>query len=199
MHDILLNLLIGIMGGIYSSVIVSRVLLIRERLENQLAVLKEKSYYFGTLMVYFDVVETILKLQNDTSDEIKEEIKKNPSYLKTHDIISADNLIMSLKHELLDKAIDDICHKEKPLVLREKAFIELLRETEETVKKLKEINPFKFHEIEKSKKQIMELEEKYRSCIKDKGRYLFGLITKDIFIIILIVLLIILCLLLLFV
>jgi len=199
MHDFLLNLLIGIIGGIYSSVIVSRVLLIREKLEDQLEVLKEKRYYFGTLMAFFDVVETILKLQNDTSDEIEEEIKKNPAYLKTHDIINADNLIMSLKNELLDKTIDKICYQEKPLLLKEKVFIELLRETEETVKKIKEINPYKFHEIDNSKKQIMELEEKYRSCVKKKGQYLLGLIAKDLFIVILILLLIILCLLLLFV
>lgn len=199
MHALLINLLIGIIGGIYSSVIVSRVLLIREKLEEQLEILKEKSYYFGTLMAFFDVVETILKLQNDTSNEIEEEIKKNPAYLKTHNIISANDLIMSLKKELLDNTIDVICHKEKTLVLKEKAFIELLRETEETIMNIKEINPYKFHEIDDSKKQIMELEEKYRACVKKKGRYLLGLIAKDKFIIVLIVLLIILCLLLLFV
>lgn len=197
MYDFLLNLLIGIIGGIYSSVIVSRVLLIREGLEDQLDVLKEKSYYFGTLLAFFDVIETILKLQNDTSDEIEEEIYKNPTYLKTHNIISADNLIVSLKNELLDKTIDEICHKEKPLVLKGKVFIELLHETEEIVKKLKDINPYKFHEIDDSKKQILKLEEKYRACIKKRGQYFIGLISKDIIIIALIVLLIVICLLLL--
>lgn len=199
MHAFLLDLLIGIIGGIYSSVIVSRVLLIRERLEDQLEILKEKSYYFGTLMAFFDVVETVLKLQNDTSDEIEEEIDKDPEYLKTHRIISADNLIVSLKTELLDKTIEKICHNERPLALKEKEFIALQEETEETVKKINKINPYEFHEIDDSKKQILELEEKYRSCVKKRGRYFFSLIVKDRIIIILIVLLLVLGLLLLIV
>ena len=199
MHNFLVNLMIGIVGGIYSSVIVSRVFLIREKLEDQLEVLKEKCYYFGTLTALFDVIETILKLANDTSDDIEREIQQNPKYLKTHNIIDADNLIMSLKKELLDKTIDEICDEEKPLVLKEKAFIELLQETKETVKKIKEISPYKFSEIDESRKQIDELEEKYRACVRSRGRYFLGLIVKDITIIVLVALLMVLCVLLFFV
>ena len=87
MHSFLVNLLIGIIGGIYSSIIVSRVFLLREELEEQLNILRKKTYYFGTLTAFFDVTEMILKLQSDTSAEINEEIKQDAEYLKTHDII----------------------------------------------------------------------------------------------------------------
>lgn len=199
MHNFLVNLVIGIMGGIYSSVIVSKVFLIQEKLEDQLEVLKEKSYYFRTLMAFFDVIETILKLSNDTSDDIEKEIQKNPKYLKTHKIIDADNLIMSLKKELLDKTIEEICYKERPVILKEKAFVELLQETKEIVKKLKTINLYKFCAIDDSRKRILELEEKYRACVKNRGRYFLGLIVRDITIIAFVVFLIVLCILLFFV
>ena len=107
--------------------------------------------------------------------------------------------VLSLKKELLDKTIDEICDEEKPLVLKEKAFIELLQETKETVKKIKEISPYKFSEIDESRKQIDELEEKYRACVRSRGRYFLGLIVKDITIIVLVALLMVLCVLLFFV
>ncbi len=53
MHSFLINLLIGIMGGIYSSIIVSRVYLLREELEEQLNILRNKRYYFGSLICFF--------------------------------------------------------------------------------------------------------------------------------------------------
>lgn len=54
MHSFLVNLLIGIIGGIYSSIIVSRVFLLREELEEQLNILRKKTYYFGTLTAFFE-------------------------------------------------------------------------------------------------------------------------------------------------
>jgi len=61
MHEFLLDLLIGIIGGIYSSVIVSRVFLLREELQVQLDIIKEEMYHFGSLLAFVDVIEIILK------------------------------------------------------------------------------------------------------------------------------------------
>lgn len=122
MHNFLLNLIIGIIGGVYSGVIVSRVFLIREELEEQLDVLRNTSYGFGTLMAFFDVVESILKLSSDTSDEIEQEINKDPNYLKTHDIIRVSDLIKTLKKEILDKSVDMICESRNELILKDEKF-----------------------------------------------------------------------------
>ncbi len=88
MRGFLIELLIGVIGGIYSGVIVSRVFLLREELEEQLDVLRKILYYFGLLTAYFELTERIKKLQSDTSREIGEEIRSNPEYLSTHDIIT---------------------------------------------------------------------------------------------------------------
>ena len=193
MHSFLVNLLIGIIGGIYSSIIVSRVFLLREELEEQLNILRKKTYYFGTLTAFFDVIEMILKLQSDTSDEINEEIKRDPEYLNTHDIIHASDVIRTMKLEMLDKTVEKICHEDNPLVLKQRQFIELKNETIKIVSKYKDIKQFKFKTVDDSKKEIKELEQKYELCLSKRNKYLFAKIFNDKVIIMLCVLFIILC------
>lgn len=193
MHSFLVNLLIGIIGGIYSSIIVSRVFLLREELEEQLNILRKKTYYFGILTAFFDVIEVILKLQSDTSDEIEEEIKQDPEYLKTHDIIRVSDVIRTMKLEMLDKTVEKICREDNPIVLKQKQFIELRNETEKIVRKYKDIKQFKFKTVDDSKKEIKELEQKYELCLSKRNKYLFVKIFKDKVMIVLCVLLIVLC------
>lgn len=193
MHSFLVNLLIGIIGGIYSSVIVSRVFLLRAELEEQLNILRNKTYYFGTLAAFFDVTEVILKLQSDTSDEINEEIKQDPDYLRTHDIIRASDVIRTMKQEMLDRTVEKICEEDNPLVLKQKQFIELRNETLSTVGKYKNIKQFKFKTVDDSKKEIKELEQKYEACLSKRNKYLFAQILKDKVMIVLCVLLMALC------
>ena len=64
---------IGIIGGIFSSVIVTRVFLIRSELEDQIEILKMTVYRFGSIKACFDVIEEILKLSSDTSSEIEQD------------------------------------------------------------------------------------------------------------------------------
>lgn len=193
MHSFLVNLLIGIIGGIYSSIIVSRVFLLREELEEQLNILRKKTYYFGILTAFFDVIEVILKLQSDTSDEIEEEIKQDPEYLKTHDIIRVSDVIRTMKLEMLDKTVEKICREDNPIVLKQKQFIELRNETEKIVRKYIDIKQFKFKTVDDSKKEIKELEQKYELCLSKRNKYLFVKIFKDKVMIVLCVLLIVLC------
>ncbi len=199
MHSFLVNLLIGIIGGIYSSIIVSRVFLLRAELEEQLNILRKKTYYFGTLTAFFDVTEMILKLQSDTSEEINEEIKQDPEYLKTHDIIRASDVIKTMKLEMLDKTVEKICREDNPIVLKQKQFIELRNETEKIVRKYKDIKQFKFKTVDDSKKEIKELEQKYEMCLSKRNKYLVAKIFKDKVMIVLCALLIALCALIIFV
>lgn len=193
MHSFLLNLMVGIIGGIYSSVIVSRIFLLREELEEQLDILRKRSYYFGTLIVYFDLMEEILKLRNDTSKEIAKEIRRDPEYLEKNDIIRVSDVLNTLKVELLDKSIEKICREDNPLVLKNKQFIELRNITIDTVRKYKNIEEFKFKTIDDSKKEINDLEKKYEICINRRNRYLILQMLKDKVLIVLFVLLLALC------
>lgn len=199
MHGLLVNLLIGIAGGIYSSIIVSRVFLLREELEEELDFLRKRSYYFGFLTAVLDSIEMILKLQSDTSEQIAKEIRRDPDYLNTHDIIRVSDVIQTLKKDILDKTIEKICQEDNPLLLKQKQFIELKMETEKVVRKYKDIKQFTFQTIDNFRKEIQKLEKKYRACLNKRSQYLFERIIKDKAMIVLGVLFIAICLLTLFV
>ena len=71
MQVFFVNLVIGIIGGIYSGVIVSRIFLIREEYQEQIEILRKSFYYLGGITAFFEVVEIILKNMLDTSVELK--------------------------------------------------------------------------------------------------------------------------------
>lgn len=70
MHELYVNLVVGIIGGIYSSIIVSRIFLIREEYQDQLEILQKNFYYLGSIRAFLDVIEMILKNMSDTSCQI---------------------------------------------------------------------------------------------------------------------------------
>lgn len=181
--------MIGIIGGIYSSVIVSRIFLLREELEEQLDILRKMTYYFGTLMAFFDVTEMILKLQNDSSHEIDEEIKRDPKYLETHDIIRVSDVIDTIKENMLNNTVEKILREDNPLVLKNKQFIELRKLTVDVVSKYKNIKTFKFKTIDDARKELNDLEKKYEHCLSKRNKYLFFQIAKDKVVIVLFVVL----------
>ena len=195
MHNFLVNLIIGIIGWIFSSVIVTRVFLIRSELEDQIEILKMTVYRFGSIKAYFDVIEEILKLSSDTSSEIEQEIQKDPSYLSTHDIIHAGDAINSIKATLLDKTINEICNQDVSFVLKNKEYKKLQYEAIQTIQKYKEIKEFKFKTIDTCKKEVQELEHKYNQCFKEKGKEFIRLLFKDKILIALACIFVLLCIL----
>ena len=195
MHNFLVNLIIGIIGGIFSSVIVTRVFLIRSELEDQIEILKMTVYRFGSIKAYFDVIEEILKLSSDTSSEIEQEIQKDPSYLSTHDIIHAGDAINSIKATLLDKTINEICSQDVSFVLKNKEYKKLQYEAIQTIQKYKEIKEFKFKTIDTCKKEVQKLEHKYNQCFKEKGKEIVRLLFKDKILIALACIFVLLCIL----
>ena len=70
MNEFLENLIIGIIGGIFSSVIVSRIFLIRQNYQDQLDVLRQTFYSLGGVSAFLDVIEIILKNIHDTHVEL---------------------------------------------------------------------------------------------------------------------------------
>ena len=179
MHAFILNLIIGIIGGIFSSVIVTRIFLIRSELEEQIELLKMTYYRFGGIKTYFDVIEQLLKLSNDTSADIEKEIQRDPNYLKTHDIIHAKDAINSIKSNLMDKTINEICDQDAMPLLKEEDYLKLHNETRQLIMKYKELDVFKFKTIDECKKEIDELKEKYQLCFKGKTKVFIRMIVRD--------------------
>lgn len=193
MHDFLINLIIGIIGGVFSSIIVTRVFLIRSELEDQIEILRMTEYRFGSLRAFFDVIEELLKLSNDTSSEIEREIQRDPNYLKTHDIIHAKDAINSIKITLLDKTVNEICNQDASFILKNKEYIKLQNETISKVCKYKEIKEFKFKTIDACKIELQELEKKYNHCFNGRRKEFVRLLISDKTLIVLALIFIVLC------
>ena len=189
MQDYFVNLVIGIIGGIYSGVIVSRMFLIREEYQEQIEILRKSFYYLGGITAFFEVVEIILKNMLDTSVELK----KNADYIKNHNLKDGDSIIEALKNEILNKNIEKICANEFTLVLKEKELAELQHKTSETVKKFKYIEDFKFETIDNCKKEINSLKETFEQCFKRRTKTFFALVIKDKILIVLFGILILIC------
>ena len=187
MEYILQNLLIGILGGLYSSLVVSRVFLIRSNLQEQIDYLREKFCYLGSLMAYFDVMEILLKTISDSRDELKEKIRRNPNYIKEADLVNVDEMMHELKTEILDKAIKNICEEGSPIVLKEKEYINLHREMYDSVKNFSNIKKITFKDVDEGKKLLAELNNKYKKCEKRRNSIFIKLLVRDVTIIVLLV------------
>lgn len=191
MHNFLLNLLIGIIGGIFSSIIVSRIFLIRQEFQNQLDVLRKNSYCLGSISAFFDVIEIILKNAYDTSVELE----KNPEYITTHNLKDSEPLIEALRKELLFKTIAEIDQFNDALIVTEPTLYKLHKDTIQFTKDLKNIKDYKFDTIDSTKKQISELNKRYNKCFKERSSKYLCLVLKDKIMIILYVIFILICIL----
>lgn len=189
MHNFLLNLLIGIIGGIFSSIIVSRIFLIRQELENQLDILRKSSYCLGSISAFFDVIEIILKTEYDTAIELKH----NPEYRNSGNFIELQPTINALRDEILFKSINEIDHFNDSLIITEKKLYKLHTDTVQTVKSFKDIKNYKFDTIDACKKQLDALNKRYDKCFKEKKSKFFFLILKDKMLFVLFVLFLLIC------
>lgn len=178
-HEILLNLLIGICAGIISGVIVSRIFFISDSIERQIEQLRTIRNYLNELKFHFSAIEIVLKQINDTSDEIKNEIRSDPTYLKTHDIIDADMLIENMKLNLIDKTIDKTISLLNTNSISLKNTKQLMFKTHEFLSNIKRISKFKFSSTDSSIKQLDELTKEYTDVIIYKNRKVFLHILKD--------------------
>lgn len=191
MHNFLVNLLIGIIGGIFSSIIVSRIFLIRQEFQNQLDILRMNSYCLGGIFVFFDVLEIVLKNSYDTAIEIQ----KNPDYVLTHNLKDSEPMIAALRKEILIKNIDTIDQNNNIVTIKEKKLYELHKDTIQTIKEFKDLKDYKFDTIDTCKKQLNALNSRYQKCFKSQSTTYFSLIIKDKVMIILYIIFIIICIL----
>jgi len=94
-------------------------------------------------------------------------------------MVNINDIIHDLKEQILDKGVDKICNRDNQVYLKQKDFIKLSIETNETIKRYKEVDKFNFEFVDSSRKEIMDLKDKHKACLDQRGKYLFGLIIRD--------------------
>lgn len=179
MHSFFVNLFIGILGGAFSGVLVSRVSHIKGELDGQFDALRMNAYYLGTLRSFFDIIEKALKISSDTSEGIEKSIKKDPNYLKEHRILNMDDLLQRFMEELIVKTVNQMKEQYNPIALKQKEFIDLENRTLTIVQKYKDIETINFETVDGCIEEIELIKEAYNECFKDKNKMLIRLIVKD--------------------
>lgn len=184
MYDLIKNLVLGIAGGIYSSLIVSRVFFIKSELDKQIEIIRMTRYRLGGLILFFDVMYEAIVLSYNTSAGIHKET--NPK-----DIVNTNDAINSMI-SLINKTVDEILALET-VELKEQEYIDLRNETLIVIRKFINIKHENYNKISEYKNELEELEQKHDSCYKNQSKVLMRLLLDDWLLKLLVIAFIILC------
>lgn len=75
-YEVLFNLLVGVLGGIISSVVVSRVFLIQGEYQQQLRFVEQIIHKLGMLFAYFQAVKVVFEVDYDGELKMQQEMCK---------------------------------------------------------------------------------------------------------------------------
>lgn len=184
--EVLFNLLVGVLGGIISSVIVSRVFLIQEEYQQQLRFVEQIIRKLGMLFGYFQAVKAVFEVDYDGELKMQQEMRQkgykteeeyyaankdkdwiSKSALLNTFLVEMKKIIKSAKEEIYNARIDD-----KQLTEILTLIIEHLSE----INKIKEFSFSQLHELEKKQEEITNRYEEYQRV---SGKQLIKLILKD--------------------
>lgn len=124
-YDIMLNLCIGIVGGIFSSVIVSRIFLINSNLTEQVARVQqhiEKSYGLAGIMEFYSIAvkKKEYPKDEDSVNRLNEALLQNIHLICDEEVRSFQSMIFDdLEKNLHDLAVELNDFVEKMLRLNE--------------------------------------------------------------------------------
>lgn len=196
-HNTLWTIVLGIIGGIISSLIVSRVLLIQNKFQGELSFVNRIVEKLGYLSAFLDVNKSIFEVFYD--EEVKMEKEKKEKGYKTdmeyyaahsdEDWISKNDVLKMLREEIKQAAetIKNEVSNNSITDIKLSAYLMNVLKYIHNVMSEKELT---FYSIRNLKKQEEALREEYDNCIHMSGKSLIKLIIKDKLIITLIVIII---------
>lgn len=186
MFDVLWTILLGIVGGIISSVIVSRVFMIQGEYQQQVKFVESIIRKLGMIAGYLSACRSVFECSYDQDVLIENEMKEKGykdemEYYSAHkdkDWISVKDLLKTFKNEVL-KTIEsakkeilnsDIQDKELNILLRD------INEHLHDISSAKEFNFSTINQFEKSQKEILKKFDNFKHI---SGKQLIKLILKD--------------------
>lgn len=184
--EVLFNLLVGVLGGIISSIIVSRVFLIQGEYQQQLRFVEQIIRKLGMLFGYFQAVKAVFELDYDSELKMQQEMrqkgyKTEEEYYaanKDKDWISKSALLNTFLAEM--KKITEVAEEEiYNARIVDKQLTEILAiivEHLSEIDRIKELSFSHLHELEKKQEEITNRYEAYRRV---SGKQLAKLILKD--------------------
>lgn len=194
--EVLFNFLVGILGGIISSVIVSRVFFIQGEFQQQLRFVEQIVRKLGMLSGYFLAVKAVFEVDYDGELEMKQEMrqrgyKTEEEYYVAHkekNWISKSALLNTFLVEI-KKIIGEAKEEIRNARIDDKQLTEILFSIMEHLSEMNKIKEFSFSQLHKFEKKQDEIINQYETYRKVSGKQLTKLILKDKTIIVLYVLL----------
>lgn len=162
--EVVFNLLVGILGGVISSVIVSRVFLIQGEYQQELRFVEHIIRKLGMLSGYFQAVVAVFEVDYDGELKMQQEMRqkgyksereyyaanKDKNWISKSDLLSAfltevKKITKVAKEEIYNARIVD-----KELT----AILNLIVGHLSEIDKIKEFSFSQLHELEKSKRKL---------------------------------------------
>lgn len=184
--EVLFNLLIGVIGGIISSVIVSRVFLIQGEYQQQFRFVEHIICKLGMLSGYFQAVKVVFEVDYDGEIKMRQEMrqkgyKTEEEYYaanKDKNWISKSALLNTFLLEMkkITKATKEEIYNSRIVDKQLKEILTCIIEHLSEIDRIKEFSFSQLHELEKKQEDITN---RYEACCRLSGNQLTKLILKD--------------------
>lgn len=180
------TILLGIVGGIVSSLIVSRVFFVQGEYQLQYKFVEKIIRKLGYISAFLQSIVAIFKVSYDQNVEIEKEMKekgyKNEAeYFAAHadkDWISKKD-VFKVFHKEIDKAVQSIQDDLKDDPVNDPELNELLTEVMTYIHDVSSIKDYTFSQISLLKQSEKKLLDHYESCRNMSGKKLRRLVFKD--------------------
>lgn len=186
MFDVLYTILLGIIGGVISSVIVSRVFMIQGEYQQQVKFVESIIRKLGMIAGYLSACRSVFECSYDQDVLIENEMKEKgykdeKEYYSAHkdeDWISVKDLLKTFKNEVsktVESAKKEILNSD----IQDKELNILLRDINEHLHDISSAKEFNFSTINQFEKSQKEILKKFDNCKHISGKQLIKLILKD--------------------
>lgn len=186
MFDVLWTILLGIVGGIISSVIVSRVFVIQGEYQQQVKFVESIIRKLGMISGYLIVCRKVFELSYDQDILIEKEMKEKGyndelEYYAAHrdkNWISTKDLLRTFKNEVLktaETAKKEILNSN----IKDKELSVLLKDVNGYLHDITSVKEFNFSIINQFEKTEKEILNKFDNCKRVSGKQLIKLVLRD--------------------
>lgn len=185
-HNILWTILLGVVGGIISSLIVSRVFLIQSRYQEMMAFVDRIIHKIGYIAGFLDAGKVLLECSYDEDLRIEREMKEKgyrcemEYYAANRDKnwISMDDVCNAIKKEL-SKASESIKTEILNNTINDDRLHSLLMDMMAYSHKASSITDLSFSSIRELESEGQAIKERYDNYKHMSGWMLFKLVIKD--------------------
>ena len=180
------TILLGVIGGIISSMIVSRVFLIQSEYQNQVRFVDRIIRKVGYISAYLHSAEAILMVSYDHNIQMEKEIKEKgyhseKEYYTAHadeDWISKKD-VLEVFHQKIEQTVKSINEDLSYNIVEDTQLNKLIRDIVSYVHDVSSIKEYTFSQISQLLQEEQDLFKQYDAYIRLSGKKLVGLVVKD--------------------